>query len=291
MHLNYKFSSLNLFDKSRLIKKLSLLLVICLITGKSIFAQKADSGFSWPEKKQIALSLSFDDGRASQVDVGTNLLNRYGVKATFYLMPSAVQQRLEGWKKAVKDGHEIGNHSLNHPCTGNFAWSRQKALEEYSLKTMQAELRTANKGIQDLLGVEPQVFAYPCGQTYIGRGKNTKSYVPVVAKLFLSGRGWLDEGPNDPMFCDLAQLTGMEMDGKDFDQILPIIENAKKTGAWLVLAGHEMGNSGNQTTRLAMLEKLIEYAQNPENGIWLAPVGTVSQYITNQKAASHTADL
>ncbi|MFA5245031.1 MAG: hypothetical protein WC380_06980, partial [Pedobacter sp.] len=131
-------------------------------------------------------------------------------------------------------------------------------------------------------GVKSEVFAYPCGQTYIGRGENTKSYVPVVSKLFLSGRGWLDEGPNAPQFCDLAQLTGMEMDGKDFDQILPLIENARKSGAWLVLAGHEMGASGNQTTRLSMLKQLIEYAQNPANGIWIAPVGTVAKYIKGQ---------
>jgi len=51
----------------------------------------------------------------------------------------------------------------------------------------------------------------------------------------------------------------------------------------LVLAGHEMGASGNQTTRLSMLKKLIEYAQNPANGIWIAPVGTVAKYIKGNK--------
>jgi peptidoglycan/xylan/chitin deacetylase (PgdA/CDA1 family) len=252
-------------------------------SSEMLLAQQAETTFAWPEGKQIAISLSFDDARASQVDAGTTLLDQYGVKGTFYVVPNSVKQRLEGWKKAVANGHEIGNHSFNHPCTGNFPWSRQKAIENYTLKQMRNELILANKDIKELLGVEAEVFAYPCGQTYIGRGENTKSYVPVVSKLFLSGRGWLDEGPNAPQFCDLAQLTGMEMDGKDFEQILPLIENAKKSGAWLVLAGHEMGASGNQTTRLSMLKKLIEYAQNPANGIWIAPVGTVAKYIKGQK--------
>ena len=264
-------------------KQLFLIVLSIFLSSEMLFAQQAESTFTWPEGKQIAISLSFDDARASQVDAGTALLDQYGVKATFYVVPNSVKQRLEGWKKAVTNGHEIGNHSFNHPCTGNFPWSRQKAIENYTLKQMQNELILTNKAIKELLGVEAEVFAYPCGQTYIGRGKNTKSYVPVVSKLFLSGRGWLDEGPNAPQFCDLAQLTGMEMDGKDFDQILPLIENAKKSGAWLVLAGHEMGASGNQTTRLSMLKKLIEYAQNPANGIWLAPVGTVAKYIKGKK--------
>ena len=266
-----------------LVKNLFPLLLIIFLSSEIIVAQQSESIFAWPEGKQIAISLSFDDARASQVDAGTALLDQYGVKATFYVVPNSVKQRLEGWKKAVESGHEIGNHSLNHPCTGNFPWSRQKAIENYTLKKMKNELITANNEIKELLGVEPEVFAYPCGQTYIGRGKNTKSYVPVVSKLFLSGRGWLDEGPNAPQFCDLAQLTGMEMDGKDFEQILPLIENAKKTGAWLVLAGHEMGTSGNQTTRLSMLKKLIEYAQDPANGIWIAPVGKIAKYIKGQK--------
>lgn len=264
-------------------RNLFLIVLSIFLSGEILFAQQAESTFAWPEGKQIAISLSFDDARASQVDAGTALLDQYGVKGTFYVVPNSVKQRLEGWKRAVTSGHEIGNHSFNHPCTGNFPWSRQKAIENYTLKKMRNELILTNKAIKELLGVEAEVFAYPCGQTYIGRGENTKSYVPVVSKLFLSGRGWLDEGPNAPQFCDLAQLTGMEMDGKDFDQILPLIENAKKSGAWLVLAGHEMGGSGNQTTRLSMLKKLIEYAQNPANGIWIAPVGTVAKYIQGQK--------
>ncbi len=264
-------------------KNLFLFVLSFFLSAQMLLAQQAETTFAWPEGKQIAISLSFDDARASQVDAGTALLDEYGVKGTFYVVPNSVKQRLEGWKKAVASGHEIGNHSFNHPCTGNFPWSRQKAIENYTLKQMRNELILANKDIKELLGVESEVFAYPCGQTYIGRGENTKSYVPVVSKLFLSGRGWLDEGPNAPEFCDLAQLTGMEMDGKDFEQILPLIENAKKSGAWLVLAGHEMGTSGNQTTRLSMMKKLIEYAQNPANGIWIAPVGTVAKYIKGQK--------
>ncbi len=117
----------------------------------------------------------------------------------------------------------------------------------------------------------------------MGRGKDTKSYVPVVADLFYTGRGWLDEGPNDPTFCDFAQLTGVESDGKDFEQILPIIDAAKKNNQWLVLAGHEMNESGVQTTRLSMLKRLLQYAQDPANGIWIAPVGTVAKYVDTHR--------
>lgn len=219
----------------------------------------------------------------SQVDSGTALLDSFGVKATFFVVPSNVEKRLDGWKKAAAAGHEIGNHSLNHPCTGNFSWSRKNALEEYNLDAMRKELMECNKQIKQLLNINSPVFAYPCGQKFVGRGRSTKSYVPLVAELFLLGRGWLDEATNDPAFCDFAQVTGIESDGKEFDQILPLIEEAKKTGQWVVLAGHEMNVSGPQTTRLAMLRKLLEYANDPANAIWIAPAGTVAKYIQKQR--------
>jgi peptidoglycan/xylan/chitin deacetylase (PgdA/CDA1 family) len=258
-------------------------LILALTICSFAQTQPTSASSFWPEGKTVALSLSFDDARLSQVDAGTPLFDQYGVKATFFILTASVNKRLDAWKQVIKSGHEIGNHSEKHPCSGNFAWARPNALEEYTLEKMKNELVRTNKAIQDQLGITPQLFAYPCGETFVGRGLNTKSYIPVIAELFSAGRGWLSEGPNDPTYCDMAQLTGMEMDGKDFEQILPIIENAKKTGSWVVLAGHEVGEAGNQTTRVAMLKKLCEYAQNPANGVWIAPIGTVAKYVQEKR--------
>lgn len=255
-------------------------LVLALLFLPLFFA-KAQT-FQWPQKKEMALSLTWDDARASQVIIGTSILNQYGTKATFYVQPGPVSKELQGWKEAVEAGHEIGNHSVSHPCSGNFLWSRENALEDYSMEQINAQLRTANGQIYELLGTEPVSFAYPCGQTYVGRGENTRSYVPVVADLFSSGRTWMDEAPNDPSFCDLAQITGIEIDGKTFEELLPIIETARKDGLWLVFAGHEINTDGPQTTRTETLEKLLKYLQTqPE--IWVAPVGEVTGYILRNK--------
>jgi len=234
----------------------------------------------WPGGRTMALSLTFDDGRASQVKIGTPLLARHRARATFYVTPGAVEQRREDWKEAVADGHEIGSHSVLHPCSGNFRWSRSRALEDYTIARMEEELKEARGQLKDLLGVDPVSFAYPCGQTFVGRGREVKSYVPVVATLHQSGRGWLDEAGNDPLYCDFAQLTGVEMDGRDFTEILPWIEQARREGQWLILAGHEIGVSGRQTTRVSMLEELLSMAADPAMGIWLAPVREVADHVT-----------
>jgi len=235
--------------------------------------------FAWPPGKRAAVSLTFDDARLSQADVGIPLLDGYGIKATFYVSPSRAAERLGAWRDAAATGHEIGNHSMRHPCTGNFPWAREKALENYTRAEMAAELDRASAEIVELLGVRPVTFAYPCGQKFVGRGKNVKSYVPLVASRFLAGRGWRDEGANDPAFCDLAQLMAAELDGLTFEQLKVLIEAACENGFWLVLCGHEIGQGGRQTTRVDTLRAFCEYAQDPQNGLWVDTVTNVARYV------------
>lgn len=239
--------------------------------------------FPWPEGKKMALSFTFDDARLSQIDTGIPLLDKYGVKATFYISPGSMLERSDKWRMAVNNGHDIGNHSLYHPCSGNFDWSRNRALEEYTLQKMMTELDSASRLIKETLGIQPLSFAYPCGQTFIGRGINVQSYVPLISFLFESGRGWLNEAPNDPMFCDLAQLNGTELDGKSFEQILKLIETAKANGYWLILAGHEMNDEGYQTSLLNTIEAICKYSKDPVNGIWIDNVHNIASYIIQNR--------
>lgn len=71
----------------------------------------------------MAVSLSFDDARASQMDEGLALFDKYGSKVTFYVNPPNMQNRLDAWKQAAAKSYEIGNYTNSHPCSGNFAWS------------------------------------------------------------------------------------------------------------------------------------------------------------------------
>ena len=266
-----------------ILHRFTLCLVLFLGLNLSLSTNLLGQQITWPEGKKMALSLSFDDARVSNPTHGVALLNQYDVKATFFLVPSSVRNNLEGWKKATASGHEMANHSINHPCSGNFGWGKKPSLDEYTMADMRKELEQANAEIHDLLGVTPLVYAYPCGQTYLGRGANAKSFIPLIDEMFLAGRGWLGEAPVDPVLTDMAHLTGMKMDNMDFEEILPILESAAKSGKWVVLAGHETDTAGNQTTYLRTLEKLLQYANDPANGIWIAPIGTVAEYVEEKR--------
>jgi peptidoglycan/xylan/chitin deacetylase (PgdA/CDA1 family) len=234
--------------------------------------------FQWPDNKPAALSLSFDDARHSQPDAGIPFLNKLEVKATFYVLSSAYTQRLEAWKAALKAGHEIAHHTKTHPCTGNYAFARNKALEDYTLTKMAEDLDTATDEIQSTFGIKPVSFAYPCGQKFVGRGANTQSYVPLIAKRFVTGRGYLDEAANDPTICDLSALMGSGLDNLTSPQMKAQLDAAIKDHRWLIFAGHEMGNTNrNQMTNLDSLAELIAYAKS--SNVWLDTVANIGQYV------------
>lgn len=256
-----------------------------LLAGISLGLGAQQSGkFRWPGGKRAAVSLTFDDARLSHIDTGIPLLDRHGVAATFYLTPSNMERRLPGWKQVAAAGrHEIAHHSASHPCTGNYPFSRANALEDFTLARMEADIDRATERFRRQLGVTPVSFAYPCGQKFIGRGESTQSYVPLVARRFLTGRGFLDESANDPELCDLASLMGNDFDGWRFDQMRAFIETAAKENRWIIFAGHEIGAPGRQTVIAEELERLCRYLLDPANGLWTGAVATVARHVQAER--------
>jgi hypothetical protein len=110
-----------------------------------------------------------------------------------------------------------------------------------------------------------------------------KSTIPLVAERFLTGRGWLGEDANDPEKCNPVQLMAMESDGRIFDQIKPLIDKAAAEGRWLILAGHEIGEGGFQTTLAGTVEEICRYATDPANRLWIDTVGTIGRYVINKR--------
>ena len=163
-------------------------------------------------------------------------------------------------------------------------WYLRIRLDQW-LGTIADDIDSASRAIEDLLGLVSKTFAYPCGQKFVGRGTDSQSYVPVVAERFLAARGWLGEAPNDPAFCDLARLLGMELDGLTFDEARLLIDDAAARGVWLVFAGHDIGDGGNQTVLTSTLESICKYARDPRNGIWIDTVQSVARYVQEKRTA------
>jgi peptidoglycan-N-acetylglucosamine deacetylase len=65
-----------------------------------------------------------------------------------------------------------------------------------------------------------------------------------------------------------------------------LVDTAAARHDWLVLAGHEIGKPGLQTTQAAVLDQFLRYATDPANGIWIDTVQTVGKYIRAQRGGN-----
>ena len=108
--------------------------------------------------------------------------------------------------------------------------------------------------------------------------------MPIVASMFEYGRTWNDETANDPDYYDPAQIRAYSMDGKTFEEIKAQLELVKFDNAWIVLAGHEVGDKDLYSVDKVMLEQLVVYLKDPNNGFWISTVAEVNRFIQAKKS-------
>ncbi len=66
--------------------------------------------------REPAVALTFDDGPDRATPELLELLDRHGARATFFVLGSAIAEHREVLTRAARSGHELANHSWDHPC-------------------------------------------------------------------------------------------------------------------------------------------------------------------------------
>jgi peptidoglycan/xylan/chitin deacetylase (PgdA/CDA1 family) len=235
----------------------------------------------FPHAAHAALSITFDDARPSQVDLAVPILERHGLRGTFYVLPDNVQERVDDWRR-VAAAHEIGGHSAVHPVPASRHGPGDDTLEMYTTARMKDELASADEEIEAMVGVRPQTFAYPAGFMYVGEGARAASYVPVVARRYVAGRAYRSEFANDPGWCDFAQLQASHIDGLDGAALIALVDAAIADRRWLVLVAHDIDGTGPWSLSSRALDELCAAAV-ARSDLWVAPVLDVARHLRAQR--------
>lgn len=103
------------------------------------------------EKPLVALSFDAGSDRG-QAEAIMDILEKYGLKSTFFLTADWMRQNPEDAKSIVARGHEIGNHSVNHP-----------SFPKLSAQQMAAQIRETHSLAKELTGVDMCLFRFPYG--------------------------------------------------------------------------------------------------------------------------------
>jgi peptidoglycan/xylan/chitin deacetylase (PgdA/CDA1 family) len=208
---------------------------------------------------KAAVSYTLDDANSSQIAHYPEL-RALGVRMTFYLITGKPEASDPVWATALKDGHEIGNHSKSHAHAGSAA-----------------DLDDASAFIHDKLGATAWTMAAPFGDG---------SYRPLSTSRFLFNRG-VQPGlvrPNDdtdpfvlPCFIPPANAPASAFDER--------IDEARRAGAWTIVLVHGFtgGSDGAyKAVRMRDFSAAIAHARARDD-VWIDSLVNVGAYWRAQK--------
>ncbi|MGD8192140.1 polysaccharide deacetylase family protein [Brevibacillus ginsengisoli] len=120
--------------------------------GRKYYESRKEIVWEVPTKDKV-IALTFDDGPDPHYTPQlAALLKQYNAKATFFVVGSRVKKFPNIVRALSKDGHEIGNHTQNHPD-----------LRRISSIKLEEEISKANQTIRTVTGNTPSLFRPPGG--------------------------------------------------------------------------------------------------------------------------------
>ena len=255
-----------------------------LVGASMIYAQDAEVA-TWAGFRKAAVSFTFDDGPQSDVDVALPMFEKYGYKATFNIVTNWANGggangmlNWSGVQKLSEAGHEIASHSNSHPN------GQPMPANEIS-----SSKGTINQKIQQKYGCV--TLAYPNCDTP-GDSQVLQNY--VVGRICNgSWKGGSDimgkDGPNNWAAAS-ALMTGSN-GTSDFKGNM---DKAVQQGGWVAFLTHGFQGKTNgfadySPTDANGMDGALQYAQQKDKDIWVAPMGHVAMYIKERKASQVSA--
>ncbi len=237
--------------------------------------------------KACAVALTYDDALSVHLDNAIPLLDSLDLKGTFYLSGffPAFRERVADWKAAAAKGHELGNHTLFHPCTGKLPGREwvppDYDLANYTMSRLLDEIKMANTLLEALDGKTKRTFAYPCGDTKIGE----ESYVEKIKTEFVAARGVKGRMPKLDEI-DLFDVDSYVISGQSGEELIELVKQAAKSNTLLVLLFHGVGGEHDLNVSLSAHRELLLFLKQNENDIWVAPLVEIAEYVRHHTAQS-----
>lgn len=186
------------------------------------------------------VSLTYDDGLDSQLDLAVPQLDRAGLHGTFYLTWDNMKDRASEWSALPRRGHELANHTMTHPCD----------LQRQAPATFAArEIDPLQRWLSHVEGPwRGRDFAYPCDVTNLGRGtpnEQAHRYARLLRRSGIDSARTSEGPPNSTHWVQKApyrlQALALAYDTRGPGEVKAYLEQAISRGAWAILVVHEIG--------------------------------------------------
>jgi len=251
-------------------------------------AERSDpiAPFCWPHGRRCAVSLTYDDALPLHYKYVGPALEGHGLRGTFYLkIAGDPMQNSAPWRELSTRGHELGNHTLFHPCRryppGRHPWlDKAFDLRDYTPRRLQLELRVANAFLHLLDGKNERTFACTCFDTFIGRRWKRRHIRDLISDDFIAARGARSDHTTivSPSL-DLLNLGSYLADGRTFSDLRDEVCATQEQGGWLILVIHGIGPGTHSLfVETDVHEQLLSWLAS-QRQIWVKPLIEVANWV------------
>ncbi|MDO4755733.1 MAG: polysaccharide deacetylase family protein [Parabacteroides sp.] len=260
---------------------LSLLCLFSVIGG-------VEAQISWPNQKRAAVVLTYDDGLPSQLQYVIPQLDKAGFPATFYLMGKMLKDvDIPAWREVSRKGHELGNHSVYHPCWAKPGAKRSEpchALQCYSLKEMLLEIELMNAFLYAIDGKTERSYAYPCGKSVVGEEEIDYARPMLEAGLVKSARSVYGGVVNqvEEIRMEMAPVVVVNNMMKA-DALIPYVKEAIEKQGICVFLFHGVGDDFHYTIETEEHQKLIDFLVENKDKLWVDTFLNVMNHVADLK--------
>ena len=254
----------------------SLVAILLVVTAVPAQAQMA-----WPKGKIAAVVLTYDDALHSQLDVAVPQLDAARLKGTFFLDGDITPADMLRWRKAQRSGHELGNHSVFHPCPRAMLPDRKNYLtENYDADRMLGEIGVMNNVLFGIDGAKTRTYSVPCSQMMVGGTDYTEALRRSgLVKYVRTGGDAYKSVIEDFRKLDVFQVPSYgPVDKPDGAALIAYVERVSKAKGLGVLQFHGTGGDYLEVTAEAHQQLVDWLRQHPE--VWIAPFQEVMDYVS-----------
>lgn len=261
-----------------------------------LLAAAAAAGFAqenepvrWPGGAKAAVALTYDDGVDVHLDHVVPDLEAAGLRGTFYVPGSSasLRKRMEEWRAIARRGHELGNHTLFHPCLRHEPGRERtwvvpdRQLENYTVARITGEVDIMNTMLHAVDGLEKRTLAYTCGDEFAGGA----SYVDSIKPLLPAARAYKNafRGLADPRNLDPYRVPSWALSKNSGDEMIAWVEEAIGSGSLAVFTFHGVGGGHNIDVGREDHRKLLAWLAANRERVWTAPFLAVMEHIAAQK--------
>ncbi len=260
--------------------QISMLPILVLVTFL-MAKETSHAQFRWPGNAKAAVCFTYDDGLDCHLDVAVPQLDEYGFKGTFYVTGKSpsLYKRMDEWRQIAQKGHELGNHTLFHPCDGQrYDWVKSEYdLNTYTLDRLMSELQTANSLLKAVDGKEERSYAYTCGDHRIG----DEDFSGEIQPLFRAARG---AGAMSSAMegYDIYMAPSWMVEDNSAEEMIAFVEAAREKGTVAIFMFHSVGG-GYLNVDSGEHRKLLEYLSRHRSEYYTGTFLEVMEYIRAQR--------